>query len=177
MYKLYYSPGACSLAVHAILYSLEVPFETSRVNINKGENRTPEYLKINPRGQVPVLIEDGRIIRESAVIATYLVEKHKSPLLPKDESQKLTAMEWLGFYNSTMHQAYSGFFLMSKNLQDEKVKEAACTLMEKRIHVLWKEIESNLEQNKYLCGNIITIAEEKRFTLWQISKKQCSRKK
>ena len=160
MYTLYYSPGACSLAVHSVLHSLDIPFETVRIDISKGENRTPEYLKINPRGQVPVLVINGkRQVRESGVIATYLIDKHKSPLLPADGDARLRAMEWLSFYNSTMHQAYSNFFLMQNNLKDEAVKQGACELIGKRISVLWKEIEAHLAENKYLAGDIMTIAD------------------
>jgi glutathione S-transferase len=159
MYTLYYSPGACSLAVHALLHSLSIPFETVRVDMNQGGNRTPEYLKLNPRGQVPVLIEDGHIIRESAVIAVYLSDKHKSPLLPAPGWQRLEMQEWLGFYNSTLHQAYGAYFLMSKRLKDETAKEAACTLVAKRISGLWKEVEAQLEKNPYICGQTLTLVD------------------
>jgi glutathione S-transferase len=159
MYTLYYSPGACSLAVHALLHSLPVPFETMCVDITKGENRRPDFLKLNPRGQVPVLMEDGRILRESAAIAVHLAQKHASPLLPQEEYKQLEALEWLGFYNSTLQQAYSAYFLLSANLKEEGVRDAACALAAKRIGHLWREVEAHLADREYLCGPTLTLAD------------------
>jgi glutathione S-transferase len=159
MYKLYYSPGACSLAVHALLYSLSVPFETVRVDINKGENRGAEYLKLNPRGQIPVMLEGDRIFRESAAIAVYLADKYHSPLLPQEEFERFKALEWLGFYNSSLHQAYGAYFLLARNLKEETAKQAACDLAARRIGFLWREVEEHLASSRYLCGASLTLAD------------------
>ena len=60
--KLYACPGTCSLAPHIALHELEVNHELSLINLKKGEGRTPEFLQINPLGQVPVLIgEHGEV--------------------------------------------------------------------------------------------------------------------
>ena len=83
MYTLYYIPGACSMAIHVLLN--ELGQEVKLVNVGDpkgGRERPPEFLKINPRGNVPVLSDDGFIVREGAAIILYLLEKHKSPLLP-----------------------------------------------------------------------------------------------
>jgi len=159
MYTLYYSPGACSLAVHALLCSLSIPFNTVCVDIAKGDNRSPEYLKLNPRGQVPVLVEDGKILRESAVMAVYLADIHKSPLLPANGFERYKALEWLGFYNSTLHQAYGAYFLLAKRLEDASVKDAACSLAARRIGFLWRAVEEQLAQSRYLCGDTLTLAD------------------
>ena len=55
MLKLYYSPGACSLAPHVALEEVGAPYEAVKVALAKGEQRTPEYLAMNPKGRVPVL--------------------------------------------------------------------------------------------------------------------------
>jgi len=157
VYKLYYSPGACSLAIHALLLSLSVPFDTVLIDANKGDNRSTDYLKLNPRGQVPVLVMEGHVIRESAVIATYLANKHQSALLPKDEFQRLKSLEWLGFYNSSLHQAYGAYFLLTKNMREELAKEAACELVARRINFLWREVEAHLKHNRTLAGDDVTL--------------------
>ena len=56
--KLYYSPGACSLAPHIALEEVGIAYEPVKVALAKGEQRTPEYLAINPKGRVPVLAGD-----------------------------------------------------------------------------------------------------------------------
>src|SRR5258706_9907840 len=93
MYTLYYSPGACSMAVHVVLGELGVPFETVNTSIPEGKNRSPEFLKINPRGQVPVLVEDGVVLREGAAIMITLMEKHNSPMLPKSGRERASTIE------------------------------------------------------------------------------------
>ena len=63
--KLFYSPGACSLAPHIVLEEIGAPYELVRLALHKGEQRTPEYLKINPKGRVPALVEDGWALTET----------------------------------------------------------------------------------------------------------------
>lgn len=60
MLGLYYSPGACSLGAHIVLEESGEKYDPLPVNLPQGEHRTPEYLKINPLGRVPVLrLDDG----------------------------------------------------------------------------------------------------------------------
>ena len=66
MYTLYYSPGACSFAAHAALEHIGAPFELRKVDVNRGENLSPEYLEINPRGRVPTSLEAFLICRGSS---------------------------------------------------------------------------------------------------------------
>ncbi|MBY0408155.1 MAG: glutathione S-transferase, partial [Rickettsiales bacterium] len=120
MYQLYYSPGACSLAIHVTLLELGVPFKANKIDLSKGENRTPEFLKLNPRGSVPVLLDGDQIIREGAAQLLYLLDKHKSPLLPASGPERATALEWLMFANATLHPVYSrGFGLMKAEYAPE----------------------------------------------------------
>lgn len=158
MYTLYYSPAACSLVIHALLIHLSLPFKVICSDIKKGQTHTPEFLKLNPRGQVPVLLEDGRVLRESVAIAMYLADTYGSPLLPKDTIQRQRMTEWLAFYNSSLHQTYSSYFMMSARLSDS-AREETLSLVSKRLNRLWKEVESHLENNHYLCGNDLTLAD------------------
>src|SRR5262249_40965590 len=97
MYKLYYSPGACSMAVHVLLNEIGAPLQLESASTKEGKNRSPEFLKINPRGQVPVLDMDGHIMREGGAILSYLCDKHNSPLLPREGIARADALEWLMF--------------------------------------------------------------------------------
>jgi glutathione S-transferase len=109
-YRLFHSPGACSLAPHVVLEELGVAYEPIRVTIAEGANRKPEYLAINPRGRVPALWiadEQGeRILTEAMAIMVYLTHRHPQPqLLPTDTEGYARALEWMGWLGSTMHQA------------------------------------------------------------------------
>lgn len=159
MYQLYYSPAACSLAIHAMLNEIGAPVELHKVDIGAGDGQKPEFKAINPRGQVPVLVDDGLVIREGAAIALYLLEKHQSPLLPKGVKERAAALEWLMFANATLHPAYSRYFFLKKNPVAASEQEKLMNVAAAMIHKLWKEIEEKLGTSKYIAGDTLTAAD------------------
>lgn len=156
-YKLFYSPGACSMAVHICL--LECGQSPELVNANLHGDRNAEFVKSNARGQVPVLLEDGQIIREGAAQMIYLLDKFKSPLLPQSGPARATALEWLCWGNATLHPAYSKAFGAKKISDDAKVQEAVLASALKGIQKLWDEADAHLANNKYLCGDTVTMGD------------------
>lgn len=159
MYQLYYSPGACSMAIHVILNELGAPYELKKLDMMKGEQKSPEFLKINPRGQVPVLVDDGKVIREGAAIILYLLEKHKSALLPKEGNAHAQALEWLLFANSTLHPVYGRGFMLMKIELDSNAKDTLMKMTIEQINKLWKEVDEKLAKTKYIAGDSITGAD------------------
>ena len=82
---LAYSPIACSLVPYILLTEAGVPFETLPVNLGKGENAAPEYLRINPKGKVPALIIDGEVLTENVAIQYWIARQYpQANFLPKD---------------------------------------------------------------------------------------------
>ena len=156
MYKLYYSPGACSMAIHVALNECNQPVTLEKINIQ--EPRPPEFLKINPRGQVPVLVDGDLVIREGAAILVYLLEKHKSPLLPSAGKERAVAFEWLMFCNATLHPSYARCFFLMRNAKDD-AKEQLLGTGVAMINKLWDEVEQRLGQSAWLAGDNITIAD------------------
>lgn len=108
-YRLFYSPGACSLAPHIVLEELGVPYDGVRVTIAEGLNQRPEYLAVNPRGRVPALAygEEGaqKILTEAMAIMIFLAREHpEAGLLPTATEDFVRAVEWMGWLGSTIHQ-------------------------------------------------------------------------
>ena len=90
MLTLYYAPGASSMAPHIALFEVGTPFEGQPLSFKRNENKTPEYLAINPLGQVPTLVIDGRPLTEVAGILFYLANAyHEAGLLPDDVRQNI----------------------------------------------------------------------------------------
>jgi len=108
MLKLYYSPGACSLASHIALIETGAPFELSRVPVADKSNKRPEYLAVNPRGYIPALEADAWTMTENAAIMIYLARRYpEARLLPDDDNEVLArALEWLVWQSSTAHPAF-----------------------------------------------------------------------
>ncbi len=106
MLTLYFSPGASSMAPHIALHEIGVPFESRPLSFARKETRTPEFLAINPAGQVPTLLIDGRPLTEVAGILFYLARQHpEARLLPDDIEAQSHAVAWMSFIASTLHPA------------------------------------------------------------------------
>lgn len=159
MYTLYYSPAACSMAVHVILNELNQEVKLVNVSLSEGKNRDPEFLKVNPRGQVPVLVDDGHVIREGAAIIVYLMDKHNSALLPKSGKERATALQWLMYGNATLHAAYSKAFMINRAEIDNAAKATLMKAAIGAINTLWAELDSELATKPYLCGNECSAAD------------------
>lgn len=151
-YKLFYKPGACSMAVHVILNELNVPFEA----IKQDDLKAPAFVKLNPRGQVPLLVVDGEPVKEGAAIITYLLDTHANDLLPQSGIARAKALEWLMWCNATLHPACGRMFWLSKQELDEGAKAAFSKLLLAQVQSLWDEADARLAKTKYLAGDQIT---------------------
>jgi len=156
MYELYYAPGACSMAIHAIINEIGAPLKLHKIDIMAGEGQKPEFLKLNPRGQVPVLVDEGQVIREGAAMAIYLIDKHSSPLLPKSGKERAEALEWLMFANATLHPAYARVFFLMKNSTDKAEMDKLFKVSLAMLNKLWAEVDAKLAQSPYIAGKDIT---------------------
>lgn len=106
MLTLYFAPGASSMAPHIALFETGAPFEGRPVSFRKQENRTPEYLAINPLGQVPTLVIDGRPLTEVAGILFYLARAYPDArLLPDEAEGQARVVSWMSFIAATVHPA------------------------------------------------------------------------
>ncbi|MBX9725905.1 MAG: glutathione S-transferase family protein [Rickettsiales bacterium] len=159
MYTLYYLPGTCSLAVHVALNEVGADFKTVSVSVADGQPRPADFLKINPRGNVPVLAHDGFTQREGAAILTTLLDEHRSPLLPASGEARATALEWLMFANASLHPAYARCFFQHKALGDKAGENPLYAPAIEHIQKLWNDVETQLSSHEYLCGTECSIAD------------------
>ena len=109
MLKLYYAPRACSLAPHIALEEVEADYEGVLVNFADAEQRSPEYLKINPKGRVPTLVTDRGILTENPVILGYIAQIFPdAKLANNDDSFAFGDMQaFNGYLSSTVHVAFA----------------------------------------------------------------------
>jgi glutathione S-transferase len=103
--KLYEFPPTRSIRVRWLLQELEVDFESAIVNLPAGESRSPEFLRINPAGKLPVLVDDDVVLTESVAIALYLAEKYPAKgFMPTDPAQRAQLHRWLYFTVTELEQ-------------------------------------------------------------------------
>jgi glutathione S-transferase len=109
MLILYFAPGSSSMAVHIALHEIGVPFEGRSISFAKREQRSPDYLALNPEGKVPTLLIDGRPLTEVAAILFYLAKRFPdAALLPKGDIElEAQAISWMSFIAATLHPARS----------------------------------------------------------------------
>jgi len=106
--ELYFAPGACSFVPHVALEAAKAPFEPKLVKLHKGEQKTPEYLALNPNGQVPVLVAEGKPISQIMAICEYLDRTFPTAgLLPKDSAARAQALSQLAWMNNTAHPTFT----------------------------------------------------------------------
>jgi glutathione S-transferase len=112
MLTLYYSPGACSLAPHIALEETGEKFETKPIALRKGQQRTPEYMAINPKSKVPVLVIDGKPLTENVAILTYIAKRFpRANLLPTGNlDREVEALSLLAWCSSGIQPVIGRFF-------------------------------------------------------------------
>jgi glutathione S-transferase len=103
--KLFYSPGACSLGIHVLLEEIGVPYELSLVDLRQGQQLSPAFRAVNPKGKVPALQrEDGSVLTEFPAIAWWLALRFPDAnLLPASEEDRIRVMESLDYMVGTVH--------------------------------------------------------------------------
>lgn len=160
--KLYYSPGACSLAPHIVLREGKFKFDIEKVDLATRKTESGEdYLAINPKGYVPALkLDDGTLLTEASVMIQYLADqKPRRGLAPKPRTpERYRLMEWLNFTSSEIHKGLGDFF--NPKLTPEW-REAKLDRLGKRFEYLEKALGSS----PYLMGEAFSIADAYLFTV------------
>ncbi|HEY6942313.1 glutathione S-transferase family protein [Dokdonella sp.] len=151
--KLYYSPGACSLADHIVLEWIGEPYTTQRVS--RDERAGADFKqRINPAGAVPVLEQDGWLLTQNSAILNYLADTFPQAKLGGDGTPKGRAEvnRWLAFVNSDVHPAFKPLFGSTAYLEDaatiEKTKDAA----RKTLRALFERADAQLSGREWIAG-------------------------
>jgi glutathione S-transferase len=153
--KLYYSPGACSLAVHIVLNETDRRFDLVRVDLaSKRTAGGGDFFEINPKGYVPVLeLTGGERLTEATVILQYLADLEPTTKLtpPAGTFARYRLEEWLVFLASEVHKNFSWLF---RKVPEEWAKQIRGKLGERLLYVA-----DAVSDRAYLMGETFTIAD------------------
>jgi glutathione S-transferase len=127
MMKLYHGPGACSFVPLACLERVResdgIDFEVAPVKLHKGEQLSAEYLALNPRGQVPLLLVDGKPLTQVMAIVGYLEQRFpKAHLLPVEPFERAQTVSTLAWFNNTVHTTFTHIFMPQKFAATDEAK-------------------------------------------------------
>lgn len=160
--KLYYSPAACSLAVHIVAREANVPLELIEVNLNTHRLADgTDYYTINPRGYVPLLeLDDGTRITEVAALVQYIADlAPESKLIPPAGTlARVRVQSWLTFISSELHK---GFGPLWHKETAESTKQGALARLSRH----FAELDALFARQPYLMGDAFTVADAYAFTI------------
>lgn len=160
--KLYYAPGACSLAPHIVAHEAGIELVLEKVDIKTGKTGHGEdFLGINPKGYVPTLrLDDGEVLTEGPAIVQFLADlKPESGMAPANGTrERYRLQEMLGYINSELHKSYSPLFNPDTLPEAREERKA---YLRKRYALL----ETGLAQRQWLVGERFSVADAYLFTV------------
>ena len=160
--KLYYSPGACSLSPHIALLEAGLPYDLVKVDLRaKKLENGDDFLKINPKGQVPALaLDSGELVTEGPVIVQWIADQNPSAgLIPAaGKPERYRVQEWLNFTTSELHKGFAPIF---RPTTPDAFKDISRENLGKRLE--W--VDKQLAGKQYLMGDTFTVADAYLFTV------------
>jgi glutathione S-transferase len=160
--KLYYAPGACSLAPHIVAREAGLPIDLVRVDL--GAKKTADggdFLEVNAKGYVPALrLDDGEVLTEAAAILQYLADrKPEVALAPASGTlQRYRLVEWLTFVSSEIHKGLGALF-------NPKLTDDMKAVLKDKVAPRLAWLDRQLAGRDYLMGKDFSVADAYAFTV------------
>ena len=158
MSTLYTAPGAAGLVVHWLLIELGVPHDLRLLDFDKKEQKSPEYLKLNPAGVVPTLVFDGQALTEAAAIVLHLADVHSTAgFAPAPGSlERARYYQWMFFCANTLQPAFRAWWYPTEPAGEANV-DAVKDASRARIESGFGQVDAHLAANgPYLLGEEIS---------------------
>jgi glutathione S-transferase len=169
MFTLYYSPGACSLASHIALIDAGAPYEVHRVNFGQEEQRSPGYLKLNPKGRVPALATPRGTLTETPAILAFIAQSFpEAGLAPLGDPFAFAGMQAFNSYLcSTVHVAHAHGRRGSRWANEPASFEDMKRKLPDSVGACFALIEEGMLRGPWAMGDVYTVADPYLFTIAQ----------
>jgi glutathione S-transferase len=161
MHTLYYSPGAASLVIHWLLIELDLPYELKLLDFESKQQKSPDYLKLNPSGVVPTLVIDGEALTESVALLMHLADSHPSKGFapPVGSLERARYYQWLLYLANMVQPLFRNWYYPAEAAGEanvEVVKDSA----RRRIEACWQNLDDHLAKNgPWLLGDKLSAAD------------------
>lgn len=158
---LYGSPSTASLVVHWLLIELDIEHELVQLDFDKREQKSPDYLKLNPQGRVPTLVIDGQVMTESAAIVMHLADLHpQSGLAPAiGTAERAAYYRWMFFCANALMPAYRSWFYTDEAAGPDHA-EATRVGARAAVEAAWQQLSDHLDTHgPYLLGERMSAAD------------------
>ena len=154
MYSLYYYPDNASTFPHMLLRELGVPFELRLVDRKQDAQRSAEYLRLNPQGLIPVLVDGELVITETAAIAMHLVDRHPESGLapPVGTVERAQFYRWMMYLTNTVQPEHLKRAYPHRHVSDPGAVEDVRATAIRRLNGMFDHIEAELGNGPWLLG-------------------------
>lgn len=166
--KLFYNPGACSLACHILLHEAGAKHEAVPVALKDGAQFKPEYLAINPKSKVPALQrDDGSVLTEMPAISYWIAATYpKAGLMPDDAEGVARAMEWLNWMSGTVHNGgFSRIMRPERFVADAAAAPGAAEKAKADTAKYVDQMEGRMQGHAYALGDSYSFADPMLYVL------------
>lgn len=167
MYSLYFSRGACSLASHIALEHVGADYQALRVDFNSTEQRSPEYLRLNPKGRVPTLITPRGPLTETPAILLFIAQSFpQAGLAPLDDAFELARLNAFNSYLcSTVHVAHAHGRRGARWVDEVAAIEAMKAKVPANMTQCFSLIEGEFLAGPWVLGDRYTVSDMYLFTV------------
>jgi glutathione S-transferase len=161
MLQLHYYPGNASLFPHMLLREIGAPFELKLVDRTQNAQKSADYLRLNPNGLIPVMVDEGQAIFETAAIALYLAEKHpEAGLAPLIGSPARGAYyKWMLHLSNVVQTGFRAWFYPHEFVADPEAAETAKAAAGRHMAAAFDRIADQLGDRPYLLGETFSAAD------------------
>lgn len=162
MINLYTASTFNGQRVSIMLEEIGLPYSAYRVDLAKGGQRQPDFLKLNPSGRIPVLVDHDSsetkplVLTQSIAILQYLAEK-TGKLIPKSLQERAKVYEWMHFHAIDIGSMLFGAFYLQRRSSPKQ--EKAAEQLRNRVHELYQYFDQQLSKHEFLAGDMYSIAD------------------
>ncbi|NOR71102.1 MAG: glutathione S-transferase family protein [Methylomarinum sp.] len=162
MINLYTANTFNGQRVSIMLEEIELPYKAHKVDLAKGEQRQAEFLRLNPSGRIPVLVDQAEgdaeplVITQSTAILQYLAEK-SGKLLPDSIQHRAKVYEWMHFHAIDIGSVIFSAFYLQQRCSPKQIE--AAEQLRQRVYELYKYFDQQLSNNEFLAGDNYSIAD------------------
>lgn len=161
MYKLFYFPRNASWAPHMVLHHIGNEYDLVLVDRKTDEQKSEIYMKLNPTGRIPTLVDGDLALFESAAICLHLCDRHpEAELVPAiGDSDRPKFHQWLFYLTTTLQPALMVYFYPAKHTTSPAGESAIVQAQESRISDMYSLLDEALEDREFLLGSRVSVCD------------------
>jgi len=166
MLKLFWASGTCALASHIALEEAGAKYETARLDFSQGDQRKPDYLKVNPKGRVPALATERGILTETPAILAWVAQTYpQAKLAPADPFEFAVAQAFNSYLCSTVHPAHAHRPRAARWSDDPAAQETMKAKVPQNMTECFNLIENEMLKGPWVMGAAYSICDPYLYTI------------